>query len=144
MLDIIKRVALDGVGAAGPVELMEAVVKTAPPELEIVLKSDSKLTIPKQIIVVAEHLTRHDRIISIDYEYPKIWDKDADIGDEAKSAKSSRNNIGYDASVSYESYKMKYAKITFEDLLKKGDEVLVISLQGGQFFYIADRLIRYE
>ncbi|WP_153732526.1 DUF2577 family protein [Sporosarcina obsidiansis] len=144
MLDIMKRAALKGMLASGPVELMEAVVTQAPPDLKIVLKSDSKLPIPKEIIIVAEHLTRHTRIVSLNYEYPKSWEKISDIGDEAKETISSRTNIGSAPSVPYEQYEMKYARITFEDVLKEGDEVLVTSLQGGQIYYIADRVTRYE
>ncbi|QNK87742.1 DUF2577 domain-containing protein [Sporosarcina sp. resist] len=144
MLQIIKGAAQEANSASSPVELMEAVVTQAPPELKIMLKSNSKLPISKGIIIVAEHLTRHDRIISIDYEYPKMWEEDSDIGDEAREAESSRNNIGQGPSVPYEKYEMKHAKVTFEDVLKVGDEVLVASLQGGQIFYIMDRVARYE
>lgn len=144
MLSLIKRAALEGNKVSSPVELMEATVIEAPPELKIKLKSNQKLIIPKELIIVAEHLTRHDRIISINYEYPKTWIKDPDIGDGDKSTSSSRVNIGSSPATPYENYQMRYAKVTYEDLLKIGDEILVMSLQGGQTFYITDRVIKYE
>lgn len=136
MLDIIKRAALKGVNAGGPVELMEAVVIQAPPGLLIRLKSDSKLLIPKDIIIVAEHLTRHDRVVTI--EHAEMAERD--LGDKTENDYLDTD----DKAPPYTTYKHSYVKLTFEDVLKEGDEVLVISLQGGQFYYIADRVIRYE
>ena len=127
MLDIIKRNALKGVNASGPVELIGAVVTQAPPELAIQLKNDSKLPIPKEIIVVAEHLTRHERKMQI---------KSSAIEGFTKSADNHTHG--------YESIDMTEAEVTFLDELKAGDEVLVVSLQGGQAYYIADRVVRYE
>lgn len=88
MLQVIKEAALEGVGAASPVQLMEAVVTQVPPEIQIMLKGDAKSLMPKEVIIVAERLV--------------------------------------------------------ESGIKVGDEVIVASLQGGQFFYILDRTIKYE
>ncbi|PIC72537.1 DUF2577 domain-containing protein [Sporosarcina sp. P17b] len=127
MLDIIKRNALKGVNANSPVELMGAIVTQAPPELTIQLKNDSKLPIPKEIIIVAEHLTRHKRKVQI---------KSSDIKDFTMSPDKDVHG--------YEAIDITEAEVTFLDELKAGDEVLVTALQGGQAYYIADRVVRYE
>lgn len=97
MLKTIKGATLEGVLANAPVELTEAVIIEAPPDLKIMLKSNKKLPIPKEIIIVAERLTRYNRITNV----------------------------------------------PIENELKVGDEVMVAILQGGQFFYIMDRAIKY-
>lgn len=127
MLDIIKRNALKGVNANSPVELMGAIVTQAPPELAIQLKNDSKLPIPKEIIIVAEHLTRHERKMQI---------KSSDIEGFTMSADNHTHGC--------ESIDTTEAEVMILDELKAGEEVLVIALQGGQAYYIADRVVRYE
>lgn len=138
LLDMIKRAAVDAVESTNPVNWIFGTVTTADP-LEIEVHQKLKLT--KEFLVIAEHLTRHKRIVSIQYEYPKAWDKDADIGDEVKNAASSRNYIGATPAIPYEKYEMANAKMTFEDVLKIGDKVALVRMQGGQKFFVADRVV---
>lgn len=105
MIEVLKKIAIDAMNSSGPVRLTEATVTSEPPNLEIRLRGDAKLTIPKELLVVSEHLTRHKRSIVL--------------------------NGG------------TTSKLEFIDELKYGDKVMVIALQGGQKFYISDRLKTY-
>lgn len=135
LVDMMKEAALDVIGTTNPVTwTYGTVVKSKPLEIYV----HAKLTLLEEFLDVAESLTRHDRIVSIDYEYPKEWEKN-DIGGEPKNAVSSRRNIGSAETVPYEEYKMKYAKLTFEDGLKINDKVILVRMQGGRKFLVADR-----
>lgn len=129
-------------GASKPVNIELATVIEAPPNLRIKLDADS-LVLEKADLIVLEHLTRHDRIVSIDYEFPKTWEKDPDIGDEIKETDSSRNNIGQMPSTPYEKYEMKFARMTFEDLLLIDDRVVVACLDDDMVYVILDRAVWY-
>ncbi|QNK89446.1 DUF2577 domain-containing protein [Sporosarcina sp. resist] len=135
LVDMMKEAALDVIGTTNPVTwTYGTVVKSKPLEIYV----HAKLTLLEEFLDVAESLTRHDRIVSIDYEYPKEWEKN-DIGDEPKNAVSSRRDIGSAETVPYEEFKMKYAKLTFEDGLKINDKVILVRMQGGRKFLVADR-----
>lgn len=120
-----------------------ATVIEAPPNLKIMRDSD-QMILEKEELVVAEHLTRHERIVSINYEFPKTWEKDTDIGDKTVDTVSSRNNIGQLPSTPYEKYEMKYATLKYEDLLLKGERVLVACDDVNMVYYIIDRARWYE
>lgn len=138
LLDLIKKTAIEAFNSTNPVNLIFGVVTKADP-LEIEVHSKLKLT--EEFLVIAERLTRHDRIVTVKYEFPKTWSKDADIGDAVKVAESSRNYIGTDPAIPYEKYEMVNAKMTFEDVLKKGDKVALVRMQGGHKFFVADRVV---
>ncbi|KAA0944067.1 DUF2577 domain-containing protein [Sporosarcina sp. ANT_H38] len=138
LLDLIKRTAIEAFNSTNPVNLIFGVVTKAEPlEIEI----HSKLTLTREFLLIAEHLTRHDRIVTIRYEFPKTWDKDADIGDEVKSAASSRNYIGSPPAIPYGKYELSNTKMTFENVLKKGDKVSLVRMQGGHKFFVMDRVV---
>jgi len=56
--ELIKQHSLKSVQSLKLPELMEAEVVADPPDLKIKLKGSDKLIIPKELIVVAEHLCR--------------------------------------------------------------------------------------
>lgn len=129
-------------GYSKPVNIEIATVVEAPPNLRIKLDQDS-LVLEKDDLIVAEQLTRHERIVSVSYEYPKTWDKDADIGDMPKETGSSRNSIGSEPAIPYEKYEMLNAKMTFEDVLKPGDRVIVACLDEDMVYVVLDRAVWY-
>lgn len=63
LVDLIKKTALKAVAASNPVEYTFGVVKTANP---LSIEIHSRLTLPKEFLVVAEHLTIHERSMIID------------------------------------------------------------------------------
>ncbi|MFD1203599.1 DUF2577 domain-containing protein [Sporosarcina contaminans] len=131
MYDNVKRAAVKAVLAMNPVNVLYGTVEKAKP-LEIRIHEKLKLT--EEFLDVAEHLTRHERIISLDYQNPKKWPETA-IGDAAKDTSSSEG---------YTDYNLKYAKMVFEDGLKKGDKVVLLRVQGGHRFLVYDRYKRGE
>ncbi|KOS68375.1 hypothetical protein AEA09_07265 [Lysinibacillus contaminans] len=135
LLDLIKTTAMAAFRASNPVNIiLGTVIESKPLKIEV----HSKLILTDEFLLVAEHLTRHERIVTVEYEFPKNFPK-GQIGDELKQASSKRKNIGDPYSNPYEIYEMKYAKLNFEDGLKEGDKVVMHRVQGGQKYYVSDR-----
>ncbi|MES1046299.1 DUF2577 domain-containing protein [Bacillus sp. Gen3] len=131
MYDNVKKAAVKAVMATNPVNILYGTVENAKP-LEIRVHEKLKLT--EEFLDIAEHLTRHERIVSVDYQNPKTW-PDSVIGDAAKDTSSSEG---------YSKYNLKYAKMIFENGLKKGDKVVLLRVQGGHRFLVIDRYKRGE
>lgn len=108
MINVIKQAAVQAVNSTNPVQLVEAEVVTSFPDIKIRLDNNKKLVIPKELIIVPEHLTQHK--------------KNVVINDEA----ANRN-----------------VELTYKDELKAGDKVMAIRFQGGQQFFIIDKIITY-
>lgn len=138
------RIASEQVQTSG--SLMEGVVLTPPPALSVKLLGNEKLVIPAELLVVAEHLTRYERIVTLEHteaEMRNLGDgqgKDLVSGDGTIFTQSDeREAPHYDIS----SFKYEYIKLRFEDVLKAGDKVLVMSFYGNQKYAILDRLVSY-
>src|SRR5689334_1862887 len=114
MLDIIKQAALEAMGASMPMQLLEATVLTPPPALSIQIGLDTKNPIPAEMIQVAEHLTNHTREVEFEGDFE------------------------IDGVVQEATFK---GAMIFTDELQAGEKVAVISVQGGQSFYIAGRVM---
>lgn len=116
-----------------PVDFLIATVTKAPPELEIKLDVDG-LTLTKDSLIVSRNLTRHQRIIAIDYKHPQT----VELGDKTVSTASSRNDIGQAPYIPYETFSMQYATMQFEDVLKVGDRVIVAELSEDMTYIVLD------
>jgi len=116
MIDIIQKAIKQGIMNAGLVGVMEGDVVSAPPNLKIKLKNNSKLVIPKELLVVPEHLTTHSKICDI----------------SCSNVSTSLEN--------FSNFNANGASVTFKNALKSGDKVMLISFEGGQRFYIMDRI----
>lgn len=127
MIDIIKRAAIEAMQSTGPVNIMEAVVVSPPPNVSIRLINNPKMVIPKQLIVVSEYLTRHKRSFSISSSNVEDIMTEAGMGPHAHDI-TSLNIAG---------------QIEFTDELKTGDKVMVANLSGGQKYYVFDRIKSY-
>ncbi|WP_173275234.1 DUF2577 family protein [Paenibacillus sp. NEAU-GSW1] len=163
---LIKQHSMKSVQSLKLMELMEAEVVSEPPELKIKLKGSDKLIIPKELIVVAEHLCEVKRKVNL-VNKAKIVDGkktkgQTTIGEQEFSLSFSKEKHPvYPYPIHTHTGKVKVAltdrEFTMEqgelhyinddeedDLLKKGDKVMVISFEGGQRFFIADRIFQYE
>ncbi|MGN7309073.1 DUF2577 family protein, partial [Bacillus subtilis] len=127
-LDIIKQAAVAAVAAAGPVQLLEATVLTPPPALSIQIGLDSKNPIPAEMLSVSERLTSYTREVEIEGDFE--MEGTIQTSDYSGDGKISGSGICS-------------GTVTFLDELRAGEKVLVMSFQGGQSFYIAERLVKY-
>lgn len=121
MMDVIKQAALDAIRSTLPMEALEATVVSPEPELAIQIKGDTRITIPKEMLIVNAQLLPHKREIKVDGTKIKFVD---------------------DEKVPWDHF-WSEGEIEFTDTLEAGDKVLVLAIQGGQSFYIAERVVTY-
>lgn len=127
-LQVIKKITSETNRSESPLEIVEAVVVSDPPDLKIKVKDNDKLIIPAEIIQVSEHLTRHIRT--------------ADISGTVIASSMTANGTGPHKH-EITSVSLEGADVEFTDELKIGDQVMVAILQGGQSFFIFDRVTSY-
>lgn len=133
MLDNVKKAAVMAVEATNPVNVLYGTVEKAKP-LEIRIHEKLKLT--EEFLDVAEHLTRHERVVTIEHEELAV----RELGD--------RKEVDFldtdDKVAPVTKYKHSFVKMVFEDGLKKGDKVVLLRAQGGHRFLVIDRYKRGE
>lgn len=128
MLDLIKQAAQDVARSGNPVEVFEAVVITAPPNLSIRLKGNSGLVIPKELIVVAELLTKHKRKVKL---------SSTNITDEETLQGMGPHQHDLTSII------LDNSELEFLNELAVGERVMVIRFSGGQKYWICDRIVQY-
>lgn len=108
-----------------------------PPSLRLKIDNVDNVVFEESDVIVAEHLTRHKRIVTIAHEElakrnlgDKIVEDGLDTDDMIEG-----NPITH--------YRHQYVELTFEDVLKPGDRVLIASMNGGQTYVILDRTVTY-
>ncbi len=132
MKALIQEIALE-VFRANSISIMEATVTKAPPEIEIMIGGNPKDIIKKDLIVTAEHLTRHKRIVTITHDESTV----RDLGDGTEKDLLDTDND----EKPYTHFKQSYVEMQFEDVLKVGDKVMVIIFDQGQRYLIVDRMV---
>lgn len=122
MVDAIKRAALDAVESSKPCDLrFGTVVSEAPLSIRI----SEQFTLPQAALIVPEHLTKHETKITITADYGwKTQDEKTCANEETHNHKILSNEH----------------KVMVHNELKIGDKVVLIRMQGGQFYYVAGRI----
>ncbi|WP_300855434.1 DUF2577 domain-containing protein [uncultured Clostridium sp.] len=115
MIEIIKKVVQQGIEGSSLTSLMEGEVVSSSP-LKVKIKKNSKLIIPSELLVVPENLK--DRTIKVSLSSPYV-------------STSSEN---------FNNFNANNASMTINNSLKTGDKVMLISFEGGQKYYILDRI----
>ena len=109
-----------------------ATVVAPPPELRIKI-DNMALELEADDVLVAEHLTRHKRIVTIKHEQ----DAERDVGDTEPKPRDNDSTGSL-------AWTYSYVEMQFEDVLKAGDRVLVASMNDGQSYVILDRVVTYN
>ena len=124
LIDIMKRACLDVMGTADLTDLRYGnVISTNPLKIQIT----NQFTIPSSLLVVPEHLTDYEiKVTTTGYG----WVTDNKSGGSGDPAFASHN---HDINQTQRTIKVHGA-------LKVGDRVAVLRKQGGQSYYILDRL----
>lgn len=148
--DLIKQHSMKSVQAMKLPELMEAEVVSDAPDLKIKLKGSDKLIIPKELIVVAEKLCRVKRKVNLTNT------KNTTIGNQKFDGKTKQSatyphfhDYSVDVALADKDFTLKEGELHFinddkeDDVLRKGDKVMVITFEGGQKFFIFDRIVQY-
>ena len=120
LIDIMKRAALDATDNAQMCDLRYGkVVSTKPLKVQVT----NLFTIPESLLIVPESLT--DRVVSVSIN----WNTESKSGGSDENSFASHN---HDVSGT--------KSMTIQGALKVGDKVALLRKQGGQSYFILDRI----
>ena len=114
LVDVMKRASMDALETSQPCDLrFGTVARTSPLSVRV----SAQMVLPESLLIVPEHLT--DRTVNVEVE----WETEADSG------KSPHTHPLTGAK-----------KLKIKNGLKEGDKVALLRKQGGQTYYILDRI----
>lgn len=125
LIDVMKRAAIDANESNKPADLrFGTVTSTSPLKIQVT----NQFILPESILIVPEHLTDYEIKVTVKDEYE--W------------ATKNRSGGGGDASFASHNHDIAFneKKILVHGALKLGDKVALMRKQGGQFYYVLDRL----
>ena len=122
---VIKQIAMDTVENSKPADLKLGTVATVNP---LSVRVTNQFIIPQKLLIVPQHLTDHELEITIKPEYNWITE-------------NTENKVQLSAVEPHKhDIKQEKKKIFIHNKLKVGDKVALLRRQGGQDYYILDRL----
>lgn len=129
-------------GYSKPVNIELATVISPPPQIRIRLDADG-LELGSTDLIVAESLTRHYRVATIEHEEKKERDLGDGIGVDMLDTD---DGLTEEDGPDYETtrYKHEYISLKFEDVLKTGDRVIVACLDEDMIYVVLDRAVFYR
>lgn len=125
LIDIMKRAAIDANESNKPADLRFGTVTSVSP---LKVQVTSQFILPESILIVPEHLTDHEIEVTVKDSYE--WATKNRSGGSSDAAFASHNH-----DIAFEK-----KKILVHGALKVDDKVALMRKQGGQFYYILDRL----
>lgn len=127
------------------------IVVGEPPDLKI--EVDGGIVLEADDLIVAQHLTKHSRIITIEpqeHEYPDpsyITFGSSHVS-EAMSAEGMGPHVHDVTQISLdnvqEDFLARHVRITYDDELRLGDRVLIIADDETDEYYVIDRVVEYN
>lgn len=122
LIDVIKRASMEAVANAQMCDLRYGKVTSIKP---LKVHITNLFTLPESMLIVPEHLTDHKVDVTVE------WTTDNTSGGSGEDAFSSHNHA------------IKGKKsMTIHGALKVGDKVALLRKQGGQSYFILDRLTK--
>lgn len=130
-----------------------ATVVSSYPNLAVKI-DNMKLLLTKPDIIVCERLTRNTRVVSLKSSPGTVRQLGDGTGTDSSSISMDLGQLvsitGYadghqhtleDFDMEDAAINLNYIEMDFEEVLKKGDRVLIQALQGGQKYIIIDRVV---
>lgn len=135
LIEIMKRASLDAMGNAQICDLRYGkVVSTSPLKVQIT----NQFTIPNSLLVVPQHLTDYKVECTIKQPSQNIsgtTEKSSELANESEPI--SQHTHTFDAKTDE---KVSRSTVTIHNSLKIGDKVALLRKQGGQSYFILDRI----
>ena len=117
LVDVMKRASMDAIETSQPCDLrFGTVARTSPLNVRV----SAQMVLPESLLIVPEHLTDHT--VNVEVE----WDTE-DGGGGAGAQSHAHAIVGI-------------KKMKIKNALKEGDKVALLRKQGGQSYYILDRI----
>lgn len=124
IFDSIKTIVADVLKSHQMVEIRYGIVVESKP---LQIKVHDKLILTEEFLDICEHLTRHERVVTL--EHVKLTMRDC--GDQEKMDYLDTDEI--------DSYEHHAIKMIMEDGLKKDEKVILARMQGGHKYIVLDR-----
>lgn len=120
LIDIMKRASIDATENSQPCDLrFGTVISTSPLKIRVT----NQLVLPESLLVVPQHLTDYNMDVTVS------WETEAESGG------------GLDEAFAAHSHRIEGRKsVLIHGSLRDGDKVALIRKQGGQTYYILDRV----
>lgn len=129
LIELIKRASLDAVDNAQMCDMRYGkVVSVSPLKVQVT----NQFTIPASLLVVPQHLT--DYKVECTIKHPSIT-VSGNTGSATVDGGS--HNHSFSGSSSEQTVK---SEVTIHNALKVGDKVVLLRKQGGQSYFILDRI----
>lgn len=139
LLNIIKKAATEAVDAGNPVQVCFGKVTNASP-LQILV--DQKMTLDSSFLVLTRNVTDFTTMVTVQWETEKeeathkhqLKNISTDDGAKIVSAYTETQNAKHTHDI--EGTK----QMTIHNALEKGEEVVLLRMQGGQKYIVLDRI----
>lgn len=142
LITLIKQAALEAVNTNKPSDLRFGTVASVSP---LSVRVTSEFIIPESMLIVPEHLT--DREIEVTLEREYLWETHIKQGisggyDDIKILDNySENEDDFVRDVINHNHEIfGTRKVKIHNALKVGDKIALIRKQGGQSYFILDRI----
>lgn len=129
LIDIMKRAALDATDNAKLADLRFGTVTSISP---LTVQVTNQFILPESLLIVPVHLTDHEVDVTMDWE-TTTYTHTHGISDTYTGGGSASIDTHNHSTVGRK-------KIIIHDGLKVGDKVAMLRKQGGQSYYILDRV----
>ena len=135
LIDIMKRAALDASDDAKFADLRYGTVVSVNP---LKVQITNQFTLPESMLVVPKHLTEFTVQCSFDQPSQSLsgtTEKSSTLSSESDAIKNHTHSINLTLGGSSQN-----TSITFYNSLKVGDKVALLRKQGGQSYFILDKI----
>lgn len=124
LVEVIKKAAVEAVQASNPTSLVVGLVESAEP---LVITVEQRLTLDEDFLILTNQVKNHYVDVSLSYS----------------TSSESHSHTCPDGSTSSNTHMHKNSgkkKMILHYGLKKGEEVLLFKVQGGQKYIVLDRI----
>lgn len=133
LVQAIKQAAMDAVENSKPADLRFGTVISEKP---LSIRITNQFILPEKILIVPENLTDHEIEISVKKKYKWITEDTENYLPLSNDVEKHKHDI----IINDVAQPTKVKNIWIWNGLRVGDKVALLRMQGGQFYYVLDRL----
>lgn len=137
LIDIMKRAAIDANEASQPTDLRYGTVTSVTP---LAVQITNQMTIPQSLLILPNHLTDYTVPVTFNWTTETAGDHNHSYSGSDSGGDSHSGNVDNNGDHTHQIVSGKSKTITIHNALKVGDKVALIRKQGGQAFYILDKI----
>ena len=137
LIDIMKRAAIDANEASQPTDLRFGTVKTVNP---LSVEITNQMLIPQSLLILPSHLTDYTVPVTFNWTSETAGNHNHSYSGSDSRGDSHSGSVDSNGSHVHQMVSDKSNTITIHNALKVGDKVVLIRKQGGQAFYILDKI----